>query len=98
MSVEILKKAVKIRGRPKSIVMARLLSYEAALKDLGRGDDREMGRWLNNLAESSHLPFRRQEWALLRVRRTRTLQDFASIYALVHNHFPTERHLDNRNT
>ena len=30
--------------------MDRLRSYGAAVKELGHGDDREMGRWLNNRA------------------------------------------------
>ena len=89
---------MKRHGRPESIVADRLRSYGAALKDLGRGDDREMGRWLNNRAENSHLPFRRRERAMLRFRRMRTLQKFASVHASVHNHFPTERHLQDRNT
>lgn len=80
-------------GRPEVIVTDRLRSYGAALKDLGRGDDREMGRWLNNRAENSHMPFRRRERAVLRFRRMQTLQKFASVHASVHNHFPTERHL-----
>ena len=88
---------MKRHGRPENIVTDRLRSYGAALKDLGRGDDREMGRWLNNRAENSHLPFRRRERAMLRFRRMRTLQKFASGHASVHNHFPTERHLQNRN-
>jgi putative transposase len=83
-------------GRPENIVTDRLRSYGAALKDLGRGDDREMGSWLNNRAENSHLPFRRRERVLLRFRRMRALQKFASIHATVHNHLPTERHLLNR--
>jgi putative transposase len=91
-----LKKAMKRHGRPKVIVTDRLRSYGAALKDLGRGDDREMGRWLNNRAENSHLPLRRRERAMLRLRHMRTLQKFASVHASVHNHFPTERHLQNR--
>ncbi len=92
-AVKLLKKSMKRHRRPESIVIDRLRSYGAALKDLGRGDDREMGRWLNNWAENSHLPFRRRERAMLRFRRMRTLQKFASIHASVHNHFPTERHL-----
>jgi putative transposase len=56
-----------------------------------------MGRWLNNRAENSHLPFRRRERAMLRFRRMHTLQKFASVHASVHNHFPTERHLQDRN-
>ena len=72
------------------------MTLPAALKDLGRGDDREMGRWLNNRAENSHLAFRRRERAMLRFRRMRTLQKLASVHASVRNHFPTERHLQNR--
>ena len=97
-ALKFLKKSMKRHGRPEMIVTDRLRSYGAALKDLGRGDDREMGRWLNNRAENSHLPFRRRERAMLRFRRMRTLQKFASIHASVHNHLPTERHLQNRNT
>jgi putative transposase len=95
-ALKLLKKSMKRHGRPESIVTDRLRSYGAALKDLGRGDDREMGRWLNNRAENSHLPFRRRERAMLRFRRMRTLQKFASVHASVHNHFPTERHLQTR--
>ena len=57
-----------------------------------------MGHWLNNQAENSHLPFQRCERAMLRFRRMRTLQKFASVHASVHNHFLMERHLQNRNT
>jgi transposase-like protein len=46
------KKSMKRHGRPEAIVTDRLRSYGAALKDVGRGDDREMGRWLNNRAEN----------------------------------------------
>ena len=35
---------------------------------------------------------------MLRFRRMRTLRKFASVHAPVHNHFPTERHLQDRNT
>jgi putative transposase len=95
-AMKLLKKSMKRHGRPENIVTDRLRSYGAALKDLGRGDDREMGRWMNNRAENSHLPFRRRERAMLRFRRMRTLQKFASVHASVHNHFLTERHLLNR--
>ena len=95
-ALKFLKKSMKRHGRPETIVTDRLRSYGAALKDLGRGDDREIGRWLNNRVENSHLPFRRREREMLRFRRMRTLQKFASVHASVHNHFPTERHLQNR--
>lgn len=63
-----------------------------------RGDDREMGRWLNNRAENSHLPFRRREWAMLRFRRMRKLQKFGSFHATAHIHVSTAHHFQNRNT
>jgi putative transposase len=80
-ALRFLKKSMKRHGRPETIVMDRLRSYAAALNELGRGDDREMGRWLNNRAENSHLPFRQRKRAMLRFRRMRTLQKFASVYA-----------------
>ena len=89
---------MKQHGRPEMIVTDRLLSYGAPLKDLGRGDDREMGRWLNNRAENSHLPSRRGERAMSRFRSMRTLQKFASVHAPAHKHFPTERHFQNWDT
>jgi putative transposase len=94
-ALKLLKKSMKRHGRPDSIVAARLRCHGAALKDLGRGDDQEMGRWMNNRAANSHLPFRRRERAMLRFRRMRTLQKFASVHASGHNHFPTERNLLN---
>ena len=42
-ALEFLKKSMKRHGRPETIVTDRLRSYGAALKDLGRGDDRELG-------------------------------------------------------
>ena len=67
------------------------------MKEIGNADRREVGRWINNRAENSHLPFRRRERAMERFRRTKTLQKFSSIHASVHNHFNQERHLISRN-
>ncbi|TMM45347.1 DDE-type integrase/transposase/recombinase, partial [Qipengyuania marisflavi] len=61
-------------------------------------DRREMGRWLNNRAEKSYLPFRRREPAMLRFRQMKSLQKFASVHANVHNHFNSQRHLLDRQT
>ena len=79
-ALKFLKKSMKRHGRPEVILTDRLRSYGAALKDLGRGDDHEMGRWFNNRAKNSHLPFRRRERAMLRFRRLRSLQKFASVH------------------
>jgi putative transposase len=93
-----MKKALKRHGRAEVIVTDGLRSYPAAMCDLGNIDRREMGRWLNNRAENSHLPLRRRERAMLRFRRMKSLQKFASVHASVHNHFNSERHLVDRQT
>lgn len=82
--------------RTDVLVTDNLRSYGAALKDLGAADRQETGRWLNNRAENSHLPFRRRERAMLRFRRMRTLQKFAFVHASVTNHFNTDRSLSSR--
>ena len=56
------------------------------------------GRWAKHRVENSHLPFRRQERAMLRFRQMRFLQKFASAHANVPNHFNLERHLVDRRT
>ncbi|HOF64043.1 MAG TPA: DDE-type integrase/transposase/recombinase, partial [Dermatophilaceae bacterium] len=73
-----------------------LRSYNAAMRDIGNADKQEVGRWANNRAENSHLPFRRRERAMLRFRQMKTLQKFSSVHASVHNHFNQDRHLVSR--
>ena len=95
-ALKFMKKTLKRHGRPEGFVTDGLRSYGAALKATGRVDDREVGRWTNNRAENSHEPFRRRERAMLRFRRMRTLQKFASVHASVHNHFNQGRTLSSR--
>ncbi|MEC7258504.1 MAG: IS6 family transposase, partial [Pseudomonadota bacterium] len=47
-------------------------------------------------AENSHLPFRRRERAMLRFRRMRSIQQFASVHASIYNLFNAERSLISR--
>ena len=96
-ALKFLKKAMKKHGRAGAFVTDLLRSYGAALKELGAADRQETGRWLNNRAENSHLPFRRRERAMQRFRRIRSLQMFASVHASVTNHFNQERSLSSRN-
>ena len=97
-ALKFLKKTLKRHGRAEVIVTDGLRSYPAAMWKLVNLHSREMGQWKNNRAENSHLPFRRQERAMLRFRRTSTLQKFVSIHASFHNHFNSERHLVARET
>ena len=91
-----MKKALKRHRSPATIVTDGLRSYRAAMVELGNEDKQEVGRWANNRAENSHLPFRRRERAMLRFRQMKSLQKFASVHANFHNHFNQERHLVSR--
>ena len=95
-ALKFLRKAMRKHGRAEVIVTDRLRSYGAALKEIGATARQETGRWLNNRAENSHLPFRRRERAMQRFRRMRSLQMFVSVHASVTNHFNLERSLSSR--
>ncbi len=66
---------------PKVIVTDKLRSYDAAMKVIGNPPKRETGRWMNDRAEISHLPFRLRKRAMLRFRQMRCLQKFVSVHA-----------------
>jgi len=95
-ALKFLKKTLKKHGRAEAFVTDKLRSNGAALRDLGAVDSQETGRWKNNRAENSHLPFRRRERAMLSFRRMRSLQKFAAVHASVYNLFHTERSLYSR--
>lgn len=91
-----LKRVMKRYGRPRVIVTGRLRSYRAAMNVIGNAADQECGQWLNNRAENSHQPFRRQEGAMANFRDVKTLQKFTSVHASIHNHLNLDRHLNRR--
>ena len=91
-ALKFIRKSMKRNGRAHTFVTDKLRSYGAAMKEIGNADRQETGRWVNNRAENSHLPFRRRERAMLRFRRTATLQKFVSIHASIQNHFNQQRH------
>jgi len=66
------------------------------MQQLGNADRQEVGRWLNQCVENSHLPFRRRERAMQRFRRMKTLQRFVATHASFQNHFGQEHHLVTR--
>jgi putative transposase len=92
------KKTRKHHGKVENIVTDGLKSYPAAMRVLGNLERQEVGRWKNNRAENSHLPFRRKERVMQRFRGMKTLQKFVSVHANVHNHFNAQRHLVDRQT
>ncbi len=97
-ALRFMKKTLKRHGPVETITTDGLRSYRAAMKDLGNEEKQEVGRYANNRCENAHLPFRRRERAMLRFRRMKSLQKFASVHANVHNHFSQERHLVDRQT
>ena len=95
-ALKFIRKSMKGNGQPRIIVTDKLRSYRAALMIIGNAERQEIGRWVNHRADNSHLPFRRRERAMLRFRRTATLQKFVSIHASIKNHFNQQRHLYSR--
>jgi len=95
-ALKFLRKSLKRHGRADEIVTDRLRSYGAAPKNVGIRDRQETSRWMNNLAENSDQSFRGGERAMLRFRRMRMLQKFASVRASVSNNFNQERALCSR--
>ena len=100
-ALKFLKRTMKRYGRPWSVVTDHLPSYRAAMKGLGNAGRQECGRWLNNRAENSHLPFRRREVAMrevamARFRDIKTLQKFAAVHSSIYNHFNHQRNLNRR--
>ncbi len=80
-ALKFIRNSLKRLGLTGEVVMDKLRSYGAALCEIGIGDRQTTGRWENNRAENSHLPFRRRERAMLRFRRMRSLQIFAAVHA-----------------
>jgi putative transposase len=97
-ALKLMRKLMKRHGCARSITTDGLRSYKAAMKELNIADRQEVGRWANHRVENSHRPFRRRERAMLRFRRMKTLQQFASVHASLHNLFNQERHLVSRTT
>ena len=87
---------MKRYGRPSSIVTDRLPSYRVAMKALGYPGRQGCGRWLNNRAENTHLPFRRREGAMALFRDIKTLQKFAATHSSICNPFNHKRNLNRR--
>ena len=95
-ALKFLKKLMKRHGKAEAVVTDRFAWYRAALRGLGATEKQRTGRWLNNLVEISHLPFRRRERAMQRFRRMRNLQKFAAVHSSIYNHFNQERSLTSR--
>ena len=90
-----MKKARKRHGSHAAIVTDGIRFYRAARDKLDNREKQVIGRHIHNRAENSHLSFRRRERAMLRFRRMKTLQKFASVHANA-NDFSAQRYLVSR--
>ena len=77
---------------PRVIVTDKLRSYGAAKRDILPGVEHRQSRYLNNRAEVSHPPTRRQERQMQRFKSARHAQRFLSTHGRIHNHFQLRRH------
>ena len=67
-ALKLLKKRLKWYRAPETVVTDRLCTYRAALRRRDIASRQDVGRHTNNRAENSHLPFRRQERAMMGFR------------------------------
>ncbi len=87
------------RTKPTVIVTDGLVSYPAALAQLGLLDLHRPGRLReNNRAENSHLPIRRRERKQQGFKSQASAQGFLTTHAAVYNTFYKARHLTRRKT
>jgi len=99
-ALKLLRKFLSIPGYlPDEIVTDGLRSYPAAMKDLGCQHRHRPGRLRdNNRVENSHLPVRRRERKMQRVKSQGQAQRFVSTPSAIFNTFNIERHLISRTT
>jgi len=77
---------------PRVIVTDKLRSYTAAKREVLPEVEHRQSRYLNNRAEVSHQPTRRQERQMQRFKSARHAQRFLSTHSRIHNHFQLRRH------
>lgn len=76
---------------PKRIVTDKLRSYGAARRQIMPSVEHRSHKGLNNRAENSHLPLRKQERIMQRFRSPGALQHFARVFSAIRNLFVPPR-------
>ena len=80
-----------LKYKPKRIVTDGLRSYGAARRDVLADVRYRTSRHLNNRAENSHRPTRRER-QMRRFKSPEQAQRFLSSHAMIHGHFRPRRH------
>jgi putative transposase len=84
----LLRKLLKQQGRaPRVLITDKLKSYAAAKREIIPGVKHRQHKGLNNRAENSHPPTRRQERIMKRFKSPRQAQRFLSIHDQIANAF-----------
>ena len=58
-----------------------------------QAETQKLGHQADSLVTNLHLPFRRWQQAMHRLRQMKTLKESASVRANIHSHISLERHL-----
>jgi transposase-like protein len=91
----LMRKLLKGQGRaPRVMITDKLRSYDAAKREIMPGVEHRSHKGLNNRAENSHQPVRRQERIMEPFKSPRHLQRFVSIHDPIANlfHIPPPQH------
>jgi putative transposase len=60
VALKFFRKVMRKHGRPEVLLSDQLRSYGASLRQSSAPHTQEAGRWVNDRAENSQLPFRRR--------------------------------------
>lgn len=82
-----------LKYKPLRLVTDGLMSYGVSQRELLLEVRHRSSRYLNNWAESSHRPARRQERQMQRFMSAEQAQRFLSAHSMVYGHFRPRRHL-----
>jgi putative transposase len=98
-ALKLMRKLLKKQGFvPGAVVTDRLVTYQAALRELRLQRRQITGGRSNNRVEVSHQPTRQRERRMRRFKSAGSAQRFLSPHAAVYNTFNFQRHLISRTT
>jgi len=79
-------------AQPRVVITDKLASYPPAIRKALPNSEHRQHKGLNNRAEISHLPTRKRERILQRVKSAEHAQRFLVPFSAVSNHFRPRRH------